>query len=140
MRVLVIDDDPDVRLLCRLNFELAGHEVMEAPNGERGLELALEERPDAIVLDLMLPVKDGLSVLQDLLSDPRTYGIPVVLLTAKTQLQDRLDGWRAGCVEYVTKPFSPVALTELVARVAEMEPAERREQRHRELGHLTPTD
>jgi DNA-binding response OmpR family regulator len=140
MRILVIDDDPDVRLLCRLNFELAGHEVLEAPNGERGLELALEERPDAIVLDLMLPLKDGLSVLEDLLSDPRTLGIPVVLLTAKTQLQDRLAGWRAGCVEYVTKPFSPVALTELVARVAEMEPAERRAQRHHELGHLTPID
>jgi DNA-binding response OmpR family regulator len=138
MRVLVIDDEPDVLLLCRVNFELAGHEVLEAPNGERGLELALREEPDVIVLDVMLPLRDGLSVLEDLLSNPRTRGTPVVLLSAKTQMQDRLAGWRAGCTEYVTKPFSPVALAELVEQVAEMGPAERRARRQHELGHLDP--
>jgi two-component system phosphate regulon response regulator PhoB len=123
-----------------VNFELAGHEVLEAPTGERGFELALNERPDAIVLDLMLPRRDGLSVLEDLLSDPRTQGIPVVLLTAKTQLEDRLAGWRAGCTEYVTKPFSPVALAEIVDQVAGMAPSERLARRHAELGHLLPAD
>jgi two-component system, OmpR family, phosphate regulon response regulator PhoB len=139
MRVLVIDDEPDVLLLCRVNFELAGHEVFEAPNGELGLELARREHPDVIVLDVMLPVRDGLSILDELLSDPRTAGTPVVLLTAKTQIQDRLEGWRAGCSEYVTKPFSPVALAELVEQVAEMGPAELRAHRHLELGHLDPS-
>jgi DNA-binding response OmpR family regulator len=139
MRVLVIDDEPDVLLLCRVNFELAGHEVLEAPNGELGLELALRERPDVIVLDVMLPVRDGLSILEELLSDLRTAGTPVILLTAKTQMQDRIEGWRAGCSDYVTKPFSPVALAELVEQVAEMGPAELRERRHLELGHLDPT-
>jgi DNA-binding response OmpR family regulator len=138
MRVLVVDDEPDVLLLCRVNFELAGHEVLEAPTGERGLELALQERPDVIVLDVMLPIRDGLAILEDLLLDPRTRGIPVVLLTAKTQIQDRLAGWKAGCTEYVTKPFSPVALAELVEQVAVMEPAERRARRQHELGHLDP--
>ena len=138
MRVLVIDDEPDVLLLCRVNLELAGHEVLEAPSGELGLELALNERPDLIVLDLMLPVRDGLSVLEDLLSDPRTHGTPVVLLTAKTQLRDRLAGWRAGCAEYLTKPFSPAALTETVERVIGLPLAERRARSEREVERLTP--
>ncbi len=138
MRVLVIDDEPDVLLLCRVNFELAGHEVFEAPDGESGIELAVRERPDAIVLDVMLPSRDGLSILADLLKDPRTRETPVILLTAKTQLQDRLAGWRAGCAEYVTKPFSPVALAELVDRVVEMPTVERTAHRKVELGRLEP--
>jgi DNA-binding response OmpR family regulator len=140
MRVLVIDDEPDVLLLCRVNLELAGHEVLEAPSGEQGLKLAFDERPDLVVLDLMLPVKDGLSVLEDLLSDPRTSGTPVILLTAKTQLQDRLAGWRAGCAEYVTKPFSPGALVEMVERVVDVPAAERAARREREVEHLQPRD
>ena len=138
MRVLVIDDEPDVLLLCRVNFELAGHQVLEATTGEEGLELALRERPDVIVLDVMLPLRDGLAVLSDLLRDPRTHGIPVILLTAKTQLQDRLAGWRAGCAEYVTKPFSPVALAELAEEVAATAPADRCARRHDEIVALDP--
>jgi DNA-binding response OmpR family regulator len=139
MRVLVIDDEPDVLLLCRVNLELAGHEVLGAPSGEIGLELALREEPDLIVLDVMLPVRDGLSVLGDLLSDPRTEQTPVILLTAKTRLRDRVAGWRAGCSESVTKPFSPFVLTEVVDRVAEMPTAARRAHRDRELARLLPT-
>ena len=136
MRVLVIDDEPDVLLLCRVNLEIAGHEVLEAPNGELGLELALSTEPDVIVLDVMLPAKDGLEVLGELLSDRRTQGTPVILLTAKAQAEDRLAGWRAGCTEYVTKPFSPVALAQIVDRVAEMPIAERNARRDRELERL----
>jgi DNA-binding response OmpR family regulator len=140
MRVLVIDDEPDVLLLCRVNFELAGHEVLEAPNGERGVELAMRELPDVIVLDVMLPNKDGLSVLGDLIDDPRTQQTPVILLTAKTQLHERLAGWRAGCTEYVTKPFSPVELAELVDRAVEMPAAERTAHRDLEIARLVPRD
>lgn len=136
MRVLVIDDEPDVLLLCRVNLEIAGHEVLEAPNGELGLELALSSEPDVIVLDVMLPAKDGLEVLGELLSDRRTQGTPVILLTAKAQAEDRLAGWQAGCTEYVTKPFSPVALAQIVDRVAEMPVAERNARRDRELERL----
>ncbi len=136
MRVLVIDDEPDVLLLCRVNLEIAGHEVLEAPNGELGLELALSTEPDVIVLDVMLPAKDGLEVLGELLSDRRTQRTPVILLTAKAQAEDRLAGWRAGCSEYVTKPFSPAALAQIVDRVAEMPIAERNARRDRELERL----
>lgn len=136
MRILVIDDEPDVLLLCRVNLQIAGHEVLEAPNGERGLEIAIREDPDVIVLDLMLPAKDGLSVLADLAADDRTRETPVILLTAKTQAEDRLAGWRAGCTEYVTKPFSPAGLTDTVDRVAGMSLDERQARRDRELVRL----
>jgi DNA-binding response OmpR family regulator len=136
MRVLVIDDEPDVLLLCRVNFEIAGHEVLEAPDGERGLDLAFARDPDVIVLDVMLPLRDGLSVLGELQADDRTRATPVILLTAKTQTHDQRAGWEAGCSEYVTKPFSPVALAQTVNRVASTPPAERRVRRERELARL----
>jgi DNA-binding response OmpR family regulator len=140
MRVLVIDDEPDVLLLCRVNLEIAGHEVLEAGNGEQGLELALSRGPDVIVLDVMLPAKDGLEVLGELRSDHRTSGTPVILLTAKAQAEDRLAGWRAGCTEYVTKPFSPVTLARIVEGIAEMPLAERRARRDAELARLAESN
>ena len=133
MKVLVIDDEPDVLMLCRVNLELAGHEVVEAANGEDGLELALAQGPDAIVLDLMLPKRDGISVLEALTADERTRNVPVILLTAKTQREDRRAAWRAGCTEYLTKPFSPVDLVKIAERAAEMSASERSDRREREL-------
>ncbi len=138
MRVLIIDDEPDVLLLCRVNLEFAGHEVLEASNGERGVELALGERPDVILLDVMLPQRDGLSVLEELVSDARTRDTPVILLTAKEQDADRLRGWRAGCAEYMTKPFFSSALADTVDRVVEMTGEERRRQRARQLARWGP--
>jgi len=137
MRVLVIDDEPDVLLLCRVNLEIAGHEVVEASDGLAALALARSASPDVIVLDVMLPHLDGLSVLADLEADERTSGTPVILLTAKTQIEDRLAGWRAGCSDYVTKPFSPVALTDVVERTAAMSTDERDAMRWRELERLS---
>lgn len=136
-RVLVIDDEPDVLLLCRVNLGHAGHEVLEAPDGDRGLELARGSLPDAIVLDLMLPTMDGYAVLEALGADGATSDIPVVILTAKAQIQDRLRSWRGGAAEFITKPFSPQALLESLERLTTMSEAER--QRHqfdviRELG------
>ena len=136
MRVLVIDDEPDVLMLCRVNLELAGHEVLEASNGEAGLELALHERPDVVVLDVMLPKIDGISVLGTLAKDDQTRDVPVILLTAKTQLEDRRAGWRAGCSEYLTKPFSPVDLVGIAERAQAMSTGERSRRRQRELTQL----
>ena len=136
MRILVIDDEPDVLFLCRVNLQHAGHEVLEAPNGERGMELAATDRPDLIVLDIMLPRLDGLSVLKALATDPQTQDTPVVLLTARVQAEDQLRGWRAGCSEYITKPFSPLGLTDTVQRLHDMTPDERREQRQQALARL----
>lgn len=136
MRVLVIDDEPDILLLCRVNLGFAGHEVLEAPDGERGMELAMRDRPDLIVLDVMLPALDGLSLLRMLRERPETSETPVILLTARAQLDDQTRGWEAGCAEYVTKPFSPVELASIVARAREMTPQDRRLRRDQALSDL----
>ncbi len=136
MRELVIDDEPDVLLLCRLNLEIAGHEVLEAPDGEQGMELALRHRPDLIVLDVILPQEDGLSLLRRFKDHPETAGTPVVLLTARAQPTDQARGWDAGCTEYVTKPFSPDALARIVARTRKMNTEDRRRRRDQALAVL----
>jgi two-component system, OmpR family, phosphate regulon response regulator PhoB len=127
-RVLVIDDEPDVLLLCRVNLQHAGHDVLEAPDGERGLVQAMDQLPDAIVLDLMLPTLDGYGVLAALRDDERTRDIPVLVLTAKAQREDRVRCWEEGASEYMTKPFSPSALSSTLAQLIEMS-SEQRDQR-----------
>jgi DNA-binding response OmpR family regulator len=136
MRVLVVDDEPDVLLLCRVNFEFAGHEVIETDNAEAALSMATSEQPDLIVLDVMLPNRDGLSILEELAEQPETRQVPVVLLTAKTQEHDRLKGYQAGAAEYITKPFSPIALTEAVEAIYSMTPAERERRRDLAVSQL----
>jgi two-component system alkaline phosphatase synthesis response regulator PhoP len=137
MRVLVIDDEPDVLLLCRVNFEFAGHEVIEAPDGATGLTVARERHPDAIVLDVMLPRQDGFQILGELRSDPETAETPIVMLTAKTQGADQLRGFKGGVDEYVTKPFSPTALTTTVERVVGMTLDERKKHREQAAAQLS---
>jgi DNA-binding response OmpR family regulator len=128
-RVLVIDDEPDVLLLCRVNLQHAGHEVLEAPDGERGLAVALDETPDAVVLDLMLPGLDGYGVLTALREHTETRDIPVLVLTAKAQREDRVRCWEQGASEYMTKPFSPAALSSALEQLMEMSPEEREARR-----------
>ncbi len=139
-RVLVIDDEPDVLMLCRVNLEGAGHEVLEAPDGELGLALARSGNPDLIVLDVMLPRMDGFEVLENLGSTDETKGVPVVMLSAKAQVEDQLRGWNGGASGYVTKPFSPADLMQTLADVHGMSQAERtrvREQQVDRLSHKT---
>ncbi|HEX9123285.1 MAG TPA: response regulator [Actinomycetota bacterium] len=136
MRVLVIDDEPDVLLLCRVNLEFSGHEVLQASDADQGIELAIGGAPDLIVLDVMLPSRDGLSVLRELASHPATEGTPVVLLTARTRRTDRLQGWEAGCAGYVTKPFAPMDLTETIEHVHSMSRVDRRLHREAMLTEL----
>jgi DNA-binding response OmpR family regulator len=137
VRILVIDDEPDVLLLCRVNLEYEGHEVLEAGGGEEGLDLAALHRPDLIVLDVMLPEKDGFTVLRRLRQHPETADVPVIFLTAKAQDDDQIRGFLAGAAEYVTKPFSPLALNQAVSRVAAMSPAERETRRSEHLARLS---
>jgi DNA-binding response OmpR family regulator len=136
MRILVIDDEPDVLLLCRVNLQYAGHEVVEAADAELGLELATTTNPDLILLDVMLPERDGLSLLRELTEHPTTAATPVVLLTAKAQIEDQLRGWRAGCSEYVTKPFSPGELSDLLESILTMTADQRRRRRERAIDDL----
>ena len=135
-RILVVDDEPDVLLLCRVNLQHAGHDVMEASDGERGLALALSELPDAIVLDLMLPLMDGYGVLEQLRADERTRTTPVLVLTAKAQREDRVRCWEQGASEYMTKPFSPVALSAALTELLGMSPTQREDRRNGVLRKL----
>ncbi len=106
-RVLVIDDEPDVRWLLRLSLERVGHEVLLAEDGLRGVAMAQRQRPDAIVLDLMMPVMDGYGVLDALAKDPRTSHVPVMVLTAKAIPDESEKAAEAGARRFLTKPFDP---------------------------------
>src|SRR5262245_17189260 len=118
-RVLVVDDEPDVLLLCRLNLQQRGHELLEAPDGTAALQLARAELPDAIVLDLMLPGMDGYQVLETLRGDPLTASIPVLVLTAKSLRADRERSHGLGASAFLTKPFLPSELCDLVGTLVE---------------------
>ncbi|MDP9492329.1 MAG: response regulator, partial [Actinomycetota bacterium] len=113
-RVLVVDDEPDVLLLCRLNLQQRGHELLEASTGSLALELARKRHPDVIVLDLMLPGMTGYEVLETLKGDEQTSGIPVLVLTAKSLRADRERSHGLGASGFLTKPFLPSELCELV--------------------------
>ncbi len=112
--VLVIDDEKDLIELVRYNLEKEGFRVLSAFDGETGMSIAVEEFPDAIIMDLMLPGIDGLDVCRRLRAAERTAQIPVIMLTAKSSESDRVVGLELGADDYVTKPFSP---RELAARV-----------------------
>jgi DNA-binding response OmpR family regulator len=116
-RVLVIDDEQDILVLCRLNLRRAGHEVLEALNGEHGIALAREHRPDAVVLDLMLPTMDGYDVLDALVHERDLSDMALVVLTAKAREEDRIRSLSRGADEFVTKPFSPDHLVEVLERL-----------------------
>lgn len=105
--ILLIEDEPDVRDLLRLNLRKAGFHVIEADDGVKGLSLARRKLPDAIVLDLMLPQLRGEDVCREIRARPATAAIPILMLTAKAQPGDRVKGLELGADDYVTKPFSP---------------------------------
>lgn len=113
-KVLVVDDDPSIQRLVVLTFEMEGWEVVIADDGLAGLAAAKKEAPDAILLDVMMPKMDGLTVATELKSDPETSSIPVVLLSAKAQAGDLAAGTATGADEYMTKPFDPLELIDVV--------------------------
>lgn len=138
--VLIVDDEPDIVLLVRVNLELAGHDVLTAADGEEGLAAAHANHPDVIVLDVMMPKLDGWSVLERLKSDDdlliRT--IPVVMLTALSTDQDQVRGGIEGAIEYLTKPVAPGALVKAVEDVlaGDPEPVRRKAAQRRALERL----
>ena len=139
-RVLVIDDEAPIRLLCRVNLEAEGMKVFEAGDGPTGLEQARSSRPDVILLDVMMPGLDGWAVAEELIDDDATADIPIVFLTARAELRDRARGLELGGIDYVTKPFNPVELASLVrnllARVNAGERADLRSEKIAELREL----
>lgn len=115
--MLVVDDERSIRLLCRVNLAASGMEVLEASNGHEALELARKERPDLVLLDVMMPELDGWSVARELAADEETREIPIIFLTARAERADRRLGEQLGGVGYVVKPFDPVSIGDFVENV-----------------------
>ena len=136
-KVLVVDDEPATRLLCRVNLEAEGMEVIEAGDGITGLEMARSEHPDVVLLDVMMPALDGWGVAEELLKDPKTAGIPIIFLTARAEFRDRARGLDIGGIDYITKPFNPVELAQLVESLLErLARGERDDLRREKLAKL----
>jgi DNA-binding response OmpR family regulator len=139
-RVLVVDDEPDIVLFAQVNLELNGHVVRTAADGERALEAVEEERPDAMILDVMMPRLDGWGVLEKLKAhpDPEVRTIPVVMLTALDTDQDQARGGIEGAVRYLTKPLTPDDLIEALHEVLEgpPEPEQRKAAQQKGLASL----
>jgi len=114
LKVLVVDDEKDIVDLLAYNLEKEGFSVVRAHDGERALELVKSQRPDLLVLDLMLPGMSGVEVCRRLRSDARSADLPIIMLTAKSEEIDRVLGLEMGADDYITKPFS---VRELIARV-----------------------
>jgi DNA-binding response OmpR family regulator len=114
-RILVIEDVADIRRLIRWSLEPEGHQIVEAPDARRGLMTLRDGLPDVIVLDVMLPGDiDGYTLCRTLKSQPRWAHIPVLLLTSLSSERDRATGEQAGAFAYLTKPFVPMELVEVV--------------------------
>lgn len=111
MRILIVDDEPDIRRIANLALrKIGGHDTIEAENGMDALRLAAEHKPDAILLDVMMPLMDGPTTLAALKKNPETAKIPVVFLTAKA-IKSEVERWKAlGAVATFTKPFDPMKL------------------------------
>ncbi len=117
-RVLIVEDQADIRKLIRMTLEFEDYEIHEASDGAFGLSMVRGVRPDIVLLDVMMPGEmDGLQVCQHIKHDPATRHIKVVLLTARGQARDREVGQRAGADEYLVKPFSPLNLIETIERL-----------------------
>ena len=119
-KILVVEDDPDIRELLIDSLCDIGYDVMEAGDGGAGLQSALEGLPDIILLDMMMPVLDGLEVLDRLKADPLTRFIPVIMVSARGQEQDISTALNSGAVSYLVKPWEP---EDLEAKVRQAEAA-----------------
>jgi DNA-binding response OmpR family regulator len=113
-KVLVVDDEEYIQHILNFSFGAEGFEVITASDGEEAVTMARSERPDIIVLDIMMPKMDGYEACKQIKADPQTQDIPVILLTAKGREVDRKLGAEAGADDYVVKPFSPGRLIERV--------------------------
>lgn len=116
-RVLICDDDPVILRLLEVNLELEGFEVLTGNNGAEGVEIATREVPDLVILDIMMPRMDGYEACRQIKEHEATKHIPVVFLSAKAQASDIEKGKSFGVDEYLTKPFDPTDLTDLVFKL-----------------------
>ena len=108
---MVVDDNPDIITIVKTILEGKGYRVMSASSGQELLNMLNGQKPDLIILDIMMPEMDGLEVLTRLKGVPETASLPVILLTAKVQYEDVLGGYKLGADYYITKPFTSTQLT-----------------------------
>lgn len=132
-KVLVVDDEQSIRLICSINFQASGWECVEAVNGEEGLERVRLERPEIVLLDVMMPLVDGWEVAERLAEDPATRDIPVVFLTARAERRDRERAHALGAVGYLAKPLDPVKLPGQIEELLQRLERGEREQLRDEL-------
>jgi len=116
-KILAVDDEKHILRLVQINLEKAGYEVLTGTNGREALEMVRAEKPDLVVMDVMMPEMDGFEALQKLKADPELAEIPVIMLTAKAQDADVFHGWQSGADLYLTKPFNPTELLTFVKRI-----------------------
>lgn len=116
-RILIADDEHNIRHILDFSLNVEGFDVISAQDGEEALQLAASEAPDLIIMDVMMPGCGGIEACRRLKADARTRNIPVILLTARSSREDREAGEAAGAAEYVTKPFSPQKVIDLVQSI-----------------------
>jgi CheY-like chemotaxis protein len=116
-KILVADDDPVIIKLLQVNLEMEGYEVITARDGEEAVQKAKQQRPDLVILDIMMPRMDGWSARQALLNVPELADTPVIFLSARAQQADLRKGLEARVAEYVTKPFDPSLLLDIVQQI-----------------------
>ena len=116
-RILICDDDPVILRLLQVNLELEGYEVVAAHHGEEAVRLAAIEHPDLVILDIMMPRMDGYEAVKEIKSNEETRNIPVVFLSARAQQADIEKGRAYGVTDYLTKPFDPTELLDVIERL-----------------------
>ncbi|MCW5941991.1 MAG: response regulator [Fimbriimonadaceae bacterium] len=119
LKVLVCDDERHIVRLIQVNLERQGYKVVTAFDGKEGLEKIQSEKPDLVVLDVMMPYMDGFEVLKSIRRDEATAELPVIMLTAKAQDKDVFEGYHYGADMYLTKPFNPMELVAFVKRISQ---------------------
>jgi two-component system, OmpR family, alkaline phosphatase synthesis response regulator PhoP len=120
--ILVVDDDPNVIRVVEINLTQEGHQVRTAGDGEAALAAVAQERPDLLILDVMMPKLDGFETLKRLKADPAAAEIPVIMLTARAQDEDVFEGYGTGAQWYLTKPFEPGELRRVVRHLLDRRP------------------
>jgi DNA-binding response OmpR family regulator len=131
--VLVVDDEPSIRTICRINLEAAGMEVVEAADGAAALAAIAAHRPDLVLLDVMMPGLDGWDVAVELATSERGRDVPVIFLSARSEPAARERGLELGAVGYIAKPFDPLLIAGRVAETLRRLERGEREQLRREL-------
>jgi DNA-binding response OmpR family regulator len=121
--ILVVDDDPVIVKLLEINFRLEGFQPRIATGGRQAIDMVREVRPALVLLDLMMPGIDGWEVRRAMLEDPATANIPVIVVSARTQDEDRQQGYALGVTAYITKPFDPAELVDAVRGALQRSPS-----------------